>query len=89
MVLNPGTTLESLGSFKKKKKKTPSYTKSFLSGTWTVVFFTSSLGVSEVQPVWKTTDADNQPADNELLGIILTYLACKNTKRRGQNNYFL
>ena len=62
----------------------------FFSGTWTVVLFTSSLGVSEVQPAWKTTDSDNQQANNEILGIILAYLAYKHTKRRrGENNYFL
>ena len=55
-----------------------------------MVLFTSSLGVSEVQPAWKTTDSDNQQANNEILGIILPYLAYKHTKRRrGGNNNFL
>lgn len=53
-----------------------------------VVFFKSSLGVSKVQPALKTTDSNNKQTDNKVLGIILTYLLCKNTKGNGPNDYF-
>lgn len=53
-----------------------------------VVFLKSSLGVSKVQLVLKTTDSNNQQTDNKVLGIILTFLLRKNTKGSGPNDYF-